>query len=691
VKNRLLFWRVLLGVAVGAWLVARVGRWGPGQAAAGSVLAGLLPGLALLRLLGLHRRSRLWSLVAAGALSPPLLGAAIGATAWTRWPVDALGLLWLALSAVALLWPARRVDPGNEPPFVPESAQAAPADRGVLLLGLVTAAVVAFGLLNPRIRQWSDGWFHAAVLNVVALGGVPPDFPHFAGQPLPYPWLVHADLAGLRQVVSADPFVLIGALNVWSAFLLPAAVYVLARALGAASGAARWSAFAAVLGVNPLGPLWMLGRVLVGQTAGWAVVRDLTSNASTIQTGLALDFPFFQSSLLARWWTPTAFNLAVVLTALALAALAEVWRRPRPRNALLLAFALCLLLQWHTLTALALGAAIAAGVLVASLELARRDRASAGIRVMVLAAVGAVACLAAWPYLRMVTLSATGTELMHWRLSRPNLWGLALSMGPVALAGLAGARRLADDGRVLFAGLFLGLVVPFLAFDLPGPAEEKIYFPLFVLLAAASGPALAALVHRGALGRGLVGACTLSALVAAGVTTWAFATDHRPLRSLFTADLPPGVELFTRDEDAALRWIRERSPHDAVFLQAPRPFSNEPILVYGARRLFLGPAEFFYRATFFEGPGRPPVPLPLWNELKRREALQAAVLSPRPLASDSVALLRAYRWPLYVWQDAALGGGVVSPTLLEGDSLARVAFATPTVRVLALFPDPRPR
>ena len=54
-------------------------------------------------------------------------------------------------------------------------------------------------------------------------------------------------------------------------------------------------------------------------------------------------------------------------------------------------------------------------------------------------------------------------------------------------------------------------------------------------------------------------------------------------------------------------------------MQPLRPQGTEPILVHGGRRLFLGPAEAFYRATFFSTTGRPPIPLAIWDEVMRRD------------------------------------------------------------------------
>ena len=684
-KNGLLRWRVVAAVCAALWLLALPTGWSALRVVAGSALALTLPGLATLRLLGLHRRSTLWTLAAAGTLSPPLLAGGLLLVGHHSSHLDLLGVGLLLGCAVVLAWPERRAREGSEPPHVPAYAKWMLDDGNLLLLAVIFAGVVILGDMNPWVRQWSDGWFHAAVFHDLARSGVPPDFPHFAGQILPYPWFVHVFLVGLRWWVSPDPFVLLAALNVWAAVLIPLTVVTLGRALGAGAGA-RGALIAAMLGVNALGPLILLGKSVIGHTTGLAFLQSAWSDTNAVQIDVSYGFPFFQSNLLARLWTPTAFNLALALAALAMALLAEVWVRPRPRNVTLLGLVLCLTLLWHTLTAYVLAIAVATSVLTAMVSGWKADRIGVLIRAGTLAFAGALAYLAARPFLAMVTLGSGGEQLMHWSFSLSNAWGLALSMGPVALAGLLGLARIDGERRALAIGLTAGLLIPYLFFDLPGTAEEKLYFPLFVLLAGLSGPVLAR-AWAWAPARALCVALLLSGLAAAALATWAFTHDHRPLRTLFTADAPPGVSFLTADEAGGLRWVRERSPRDAVFLQYPRPFSNEPILVWGERRLFLGPAEFFYRAIFFPTPGQPPAPAPVWAELQRRDALQAALFSERPLTPDTLDLLRRYPWPLYVWQDTSLAHGRLSPTVAESDTLTRAAFASPSVRVLELFPS----
>jgi hypothetical protein len=178
----------------------------------------------------------------------------------------------------------------------------------------------------------------------------------------------------------------------------------------------------------------------------------------------------------------------------------------------------------------------------------------------------------------------------------------------------------------------------------------------------------------------------LVGIVTSGFTAFAFLGDRRPIRDLFDSVHPERAALFTPDEAAALRWLRERTPPDAVLLQHRRPNGPEPIMVYGRRRLFLGYAEAFYRAVFFPRGDQPPAPPQAWRELLRRQALQSAVFSDRALAADTLAMLKSYPWPLYLWWDRELGGGRLSSTLHPG-ALAREVFTSASVRLMQLFPD----
>jgi hypothetical protein len=664
-------------VLVLVWLLARALHQPVLGAVAGLPLVDLLPGLALLHVSGFAGRSLAWRWTAAGALSLPLLsavgflaGLAGASPEALTWPVVAL--------AIALLFVPARVDGPRE--------ETTRTERGLLALGVGLAAFVAVALLHPRLPRWSDSWFHAAVFEEVRRAGVHATFPHFADMPLPYPWFFHVYLVMLRPVVHHDPFVLMATVNQWTALLLPLAFFTLGRALGLDERASRWAAAAGLLGVNPFAAVIVVARSLLGQTTGWAAAYATVSNADAVQYTLAPHFSGFQSSWLARLWTPTAFDFALVLAIFVLVLVLEFVRTGRPRTLVLFTVAAALLLHWHTLTALQLSFGIAAGVACATAVRLLREGPRALLGGAAVAAGLLVAFAVARPYLGLVTLGGS-VSVMRFALVKGNLFGLLLSMGPVAIAAIAAVaspRTYEPRTRAWCAGALAGLALPMLAFDLPGMAEEKLYWPLFLLAAAAGAPAIRSAFAWKPAGRLLVIGLIVSSVLGTALTAAGFLGDSRTLRSMFDREHPDLAPFYTRDERDALAWIRERSPRDAVFLQPLRPAGTEPILVHGERRLWLGFADVFYRATFFESSGRPPIPQPVWDELQRRDLLQRRAFSADTLGAATLDSLRARPWPVYVWWDPLLEGGRLSPTLADTSRVTRLVFRSPTVRILEL-------
>lgn len=667
--------RGFAAVAALWWLTHAFGLALP-RAVAGLVLVNFVPGFALVRLAGFGGRPLAWRVTAAGVLSPPLLGvfgllAGLAGIVPGRvtWPVLALGL-------AVLLVPARRDEPREESPGI---------ERVLLGAGALLAALVAVALLHPRLPKWSDSWFHAAVFHEVQRAGIHATFPHFAGMPLPYPWFFHLYLVMASPLVHGDPFVLFATVNQLTAFLLPVAFYTLARALGLAPRTAAWAAVAGLLGVNPLGPLFLLLRTFTGETTGLAVLARALTDADAVQGGLTLRFPGFQTSWLARLWTPTAFNFALVLAAFVLATLLQYLREPRRRMLALFGGTLALLLHWHTLTALHLSIGIVAGVTCVAVARWRAEGLRALLPGVAVAAAMLVALLVSRPYLNAVTLGGSAS-VVHLRLVADNAAGLVFSMGPVLVAALLSLRALGERERAWALGALAGLAAAMLAFDLPGMADEKLYWPLFVPAAALAAPALAALASGGRTARALLAGVAALSVLNLVITGFGFLNDSRPMRTMFDAAHAERAAFYTPDEAAALEWIRTRSPRDAVFLQPPRPQGTEPILVHGERRLWLGFAGVFYRATFFETPQRPPIPQPVWDELLRRDAAQRRAFGADSLGADELGAWRARPWPLYVWWDSGLDGGRLSPTLADTVNVTRTVFSSPTVRILELRP-----
>ena len=678
--------RIILGLALVVWVLASLAGLAWLRLMAGSLLVFLAPGLAVLRLVRAPRGPALREFVLAGALSPLLLGLTAWLVTLTGQPVALAGAAVLGLFLLVVLWPGRAAaDRAGE--AAPGTAGGEGTDFVVVLVGLLAAGLTAVGYLNPWVRNWSDGWAHAAIFEQIVRSGIPPQFPHFAGHPLPYPWFFHVFLASASGVIHRSPLVLMATLNIWTALLFPLAVQDLARALGARPAACRWAAIAGLVGMNPLGPAWMAAQSFLGATAGVEAWRHGMATTNGVLQALSFRFPFFQASLFGRFWTPTAFNFSIVLMGVVLRLLVTYWERPSLRQALAFALGLALLLVWHPLTALQASVGVAAGVLGALLLARQGERRSAFARAAWTALAGVAAYLLAMPYLLTATGGAGARQMLSLRLSTLNVAGLVLSMGPVFLLAVIGWLWVEPRRRGLAGGLLLGLLGFFLLMNTAGASDEKSYVPLFVLVAGLAGFTLDRMWSRSTWLRAAAALFVLGGVLNAGITARAFVGDHRPVRELFAAVRPGDPPYLTHDEEGALRWIRERTSRDAAFLQYPRSTGPEPILVLGRRPLYLGMAEALYRAVFMPRGDQPPVRAEVWQELKRREALQLAVFSDRALAADSLAMLRSSPRPLLIWWDASLGGGCLSPSLEPAAGATREVFVSPTVRILAFAPE----
>ena len=637
-------------------------------------IVGWVPGLALLRLLNVRIADRPTALALASALSIPVSAAITCGLAFAGVPLSA-GIAGVVIASALLLlaMPTTDVDRGASSP---------PALVGI---SAVAGLLVLVMVQNPYVRNWSDAWFHVAVFNEVVARGVPPGFPHFAGESLPYPWLFHAWLGAISRWLSPDPTVLMAALNVFTAMTLPLVVFALARSAGARVSHAVIAAAIFLIGIHPLGGPLLLARCMIGNDAGWEALRFTLAETTRTMVTMTLGFPNFDATLWARFGTATAFNYALVIAGGCWWFASELWERPSVRLWLGFALAAASLFMWHTLTAyvMVIGLVGACG-LGALANLVARHPIRAVLQNPVLTAAGIAAGYAiAFPYLHLVTHGAGGGKLMRLTIGHEDLVALALAGGPIMMLAVARLMRPSDESRATawWAGGVIAIASAFVIFDLPGTAEEKLFYPLMLVTAPLAGTTLAAWWGRGGWSRAVIAMTASAGLLSIGLVVFAFAHDARPLRSLFDDAPPPGVTLFTDDEARAMRWVRDQSPARAVFLQAARPTSNEPILVFGARRLFLGPAEFFYRAIFFPSGGKPPMPTETWNELLRRRRVQELVFSGSALDDSTTRSLTASRDPLYIWADARLGGGALSPTVTSDPARFRPVLKTPQVTI----------
>jgi hypothetical protein len=550
-------------------------------------LCGLLPGWWLARGLGIEEPfARTGWAVLLSALLSVLLG--LGALALDLPLFAVLPALWpLALAPWAARLASRsrgavRAAGADHPP----GAERGAAAWSALAVAAWVLVVVLTYAANPELRYRVDGWFHGAVTGRLLAGGVPPEDPYFAGQPLGYPWAWHVLLAVTMQAGSRLGVTAFDAMAGWSALAalsVGALLAALARAWARAGGlgpaardrAGAFAVAAAVIGTNPLGAWFALGRGFLGADAGPAAwTRAFAHGAGDVLWSLTWHYPHVSlASFVDKFLTPTAFSLGEA----ALLAAAAVLVAPRTAAggvpALVPSF-LAAALAW-----LVHGAAGSGLVLVAvasMLVLARGGGPGRGRGRALLAAVAGAGLLAA-PYLAMTRGGGGGG--LRFAVQADVAWAIAAVGVVVVVLALSERARLgrpADGRHAWFAGGFT-LLAAALVLSLVQRNETKLVNLGLLALAVPAGVAWARLPRPAAL-------VLLAALVpthALAVAGFAFDRGQET----------PGRRVPAADLRSAYAWIGEHTGPRDLFLEGQGRELRDPdrdLVVHGPRSLVWG-------------------------------------------------------------------------------------------------------
>lgn len=506
------------------------------------VAAAILPGLAVLRALGLGGPDptvRVGLAAGVGLALHPLI------FLWARWlgiPLGA-GAWWVLLAASALvgLWPRR--------------AAARPAagigDRAAAVcLGALAALAMAAGWWAARdlsVPMWGDSVHHALIARLlVEHGGLVGDWlPEVPLATFTYHFGLHAGVAGLSWLTGLPPH---RALIVAGQALL-ALQALTAYALAAGLTGRRWAGVGAALAAAGLSPMpgyyvnWGRYTQLAGQTVLPAAAL-LAFAAARAQSG----------DRAGRWRAVAGAALAVAGLALThylvtatFALLALAWwlgdaapGAPRRSAAAALAWLACV-----GLASVAIAApwipAMAEGLLFQTAAAVTAD----ALPPAVYGATAADALRATLP----------GVLLEHARLRVG--WPLLAATAMGAAWALAERERLARVG-VLWAVLLAVAAYPWLV-GLPIGAVLKdftvaigFYVPLGLVIGGALGDAVERAARRRRAAPAAAAAVVLAAAVAMAPARWAApVAEHR---------------LVVPADEAAMAWVRANTAADAVFL-----------------------------------------------------------------------------------------------------------------------------
>jgi hypothetical protein len=586
-------------------------------------LASVAPGLALLsvaRPAGDASRAALLSV----ALSPVVLAAA------TALLVFGLGLelpraaqlAWWGSGAALLAAALRRR--GAAPPG-PPAEPLLPALGPALL-----AAGLGAWLLAPAGARFSyHGYLHGGIAAQILSGGIPPDDVSVAGEPLGYYWLYHwllavlGELSGLSILVTAPLLdLLAAAVHVGFAyrlvrrFLAPAAASLAALAAPCAASLFFGAAFAAGWAVRG----WPEGFVF------WPV---------SIHKLAWLGGDPRLLTVLAKFLNVSAFPLGLALWALLLDELApDGGRRPSP--ALVLA-ALSGLVLFHAATALAVFPALALA------RLAQGPLAPSPRRILVehgaLAATFVAALALTAPYLAATVgasraagtlLSLRPGELLY------NARGILAQATPLLAILPAGLLRARRDPALRF--LWVAAALP-LALGLVLSLQDRNQYKCVLVASLPAGALLCGLLGPGLRERCRAARALFAATLCLAAASYA-ATALGYLESAFrwrrdvAGDGPYLALPADPAQEAALRWLRERTSPEAVAVTPPVHFNRSPVAAVSGRAGFVQTGRIGARA----GP-----------ELAPRLALAQRLFDPREPAAPLLGrLAAALERPLYL-------------------------------------------
>jgi hypothetical protein len=602
------------------------------------------PGVAIFRHLGvglrLTERFLLALALAPFALALPALGFAL---LLRDMPVAQCLFQSEFLWVVIALWPRGARPPAISEPL-PGRGEGFPAIAALGTALGVALLVAAVPLAVPYVRMWSDAWFHSAAIVEIGRHGVPPQDPNFAGIPLYYFWFFHFTLALLRGVDGASPFHQQVFLNVWSAAVLALAAAQLAyRAFG--RGAAAWAGAVAVLGLNPLGWAWWIGRGMVGESRGLARTLTGVGTISDAEISLSWLFPHNHASMLNRFWTGTALTPAIALGAATAWAVARALERPTAG-----AWLRCLLLALATLAfhpaygALAL-AALAAALVGLAWSGARRAAALGGIGVL------AIAALAAVPYVRAASVPGAVTPAAAGFYT-PNAWMLLLAIGPwapVMLPALRSGWERAPGRFALLGAAFAALMAVLVV--LPERNSEKLGYLAWVAAAPIAAAGLVGWFERWrlpAIGRLTIATALL--VPTAGLYALGASLDRRSPGVLMERETTAARNrpLATPGEAEAYQFLRVATLPDAVVIEAPLPWVNQPVPLLAERRLFCGRLDV-YLANHFAADREPGVTLAgLMEEFGVRRDIQHSLFEHGELDEAQRLYLSQFGSTLYL-------------------------------------------
>lgn len=527
----------------------------------------------------------------------------------------------------------------------------APRTMPISLLLISTAAcgiVVASYLINRYLLVYADAWHHASVTYEILDRGVPPLDPRFPDIAIRYMWIYHLFQAIWKELSGLDVFTVLGVFNAVVAFSFP---YLAARLTAQFKEERRYiltTPIFAFLGIQAASwVLWpiMFVQSLFGTSRG---MEEISRNLDRIELNGAEVIHFLTPartwlmSMLDKFLTITAlhYTLNLFLLCFIIVVGKDILERSRQKAALIIFVTMIGAFLFHVVTGLSLILTAIGGSIILYLFTRLVSKSTPPLLDSIF--VPAIAVIALFAGLRYF-ISLTGGEGSgnlirdHLHFGDTNLFTIVAPLVALLPFSWSAMKKTISSDKIEYrtlAAWAASLFVLSIFADLPGIAENKIVFPLLLLLAL---PISWEIVDRIANARGVRRVLLYVWMVVLFIVPSVLTVRGFMLERPETTHFEKRINL-TDQEREIFDWIRNNTEIDAVVIER-NTYNLMP--VHARRRNFILQPTFIH-VHHYGG-----------EKVKRYLEIHDEFFSTRPITEESIKYLKTLANDFYIvlWRE----------------------------------------
>jgi hypothetical protein len=604
----------------------------------GLLQAYYLPGLVFLLFLGSSKRSLLDVVFIPPLISPVIISLLVVAVEAVTGVLETSITAALVILYILFIVSLRLAKPADA-----EEGDAVPG--AIIWIALCFGAVVAATyVVNSYLLVYTDGWHHISVTREILDRGIPPMAPFLPDIPLRYMWFYHLFGAVVTELTGLPVRVALGVFNAVNAFVF---AYLIARLVSRFTAQRRYILSAplfAFAGLESAG--WVLFwpilivRSLVGEVRGIEEIRRILGTVEINGTDVIwfLAPPgTWPMNLLDKFLTPTALNHSLNLFVLCfiLVLTKDLLRESKIKSGIFILLSIIGSFLFHVVTGTTLVlTVIGAGILLSIIERWREREEPPAAQTRAAPLLAVLAALIVMPYFLSLTRGGGGGSMLrdHLHIGLRNVATILAPLIALIPFSIHTLRKILTGRSPQFRSLAAWLCVLFVLsifIDLPALAENKLVFPLFLLLVPfVSWVIVDAVTGTRGIRRALIVSwVTVLFLVPPVLTVRGFMLERPQTRR------DEKRYEITKGEREIFEWIEENTDVSAVVLER-NTYHLMP--VYARRRNFFLPEDYI-RVHNYGG-----------EKVERYRSIRDEVFSPRPLAAETRNMIRGLGFDLYI-------------------------------------------